>query len=405
MASMDEPESHKPPEVPLGDVFSEIPLFREIQRVLLSGTGPVNWELARQVAIAVASWGTDDPPPTDEDRRGFEDTVRAAELHVAELTGLSAPSEVATIEVLRRSQWVEAAVRGLRELIEPSAARMSESFAKLQQDQLPLELGGQLGGAGAGAGAAALLGPLSALLLGVQTGTVLGTIGQRALGQYDVPLPRPATNVLQFVVPTIARFEEEWSLTPLEFRARVALHEVVHRFEFARPWVRGHLIALVRDYASTLDLDLGGLQERLERMDISDPEALQQLFQSDQGLFGPVMDDEQRLKLARVQSFVAAAEGYGEHVTSTLGSKMLRSERQIVEALRRSREGESDDPVFERLLGIEMKLDQVQQGVRFCETVVEQTDEATLARMWDSAENLPSLPELEEPRLWLARVA
>ena len=35
------------PDMPLSDVFSEIPLFREIQRVLLSSTGPVNWELAR----------------------------------------------------------------------------------------------------------------------------------------------------------------------------------------------------------------------------------------------------------------------------------------------------------------------------------------------------------------------
>ena len=33
------------------------------------------------------------------------------------------------------------------------------------------------------------------------------------------------------------------------------------------------------------------------------------------------------------------------------------------------------------------------------------TREATLARMWDSAEALPSMPELEEPRLWLARSA
>ncbi len=399
MGHVDEPEPPKPPEVPLGDVFSEIPLFREIQRVLLSGTGPVNWELARQVAIAVASWGTDDPPPTDEDRSGFEDTVRAAELHVAELTGLPSPPEVATVEVQRRSQWVEASIRGLRELIEPAATRMSESFSKLQQDQLPAEMGGQF------AGAAAMLGPLSALLLGVQTGTVLGTIGQRALGQYDVALPRPGPGTLQFVVPNIARFEQEWSLPPLEFRARVAVHEVIHHFEFARPWVRGHLVGLVRDYASTLDLDLGGLQERLERMDISDPEALQGLFQSDEGLFGPVMDDEQRLKLARIQSFVIAAEGYGDHVTSQLGARLLGSESQIGEALRRSREGESDDPVFERLLGIEMKRDQYRLGTQFCDTVVELTDEATLARMWDSAENLPSLPELEEPRLWLARAA
>ena len=58
-----------------------------------------------------------------------------------------------------------------------------------------------------------------------------------------------------------------------------------------------------------------------------------------------------------------------------------------------------------RIHGIEMKQDQVRVGLQFCDTAVELTDEATLARMWDVAENLPSLPELEEPRLWLARIA
>jgi uncharacterized protein (DUF2342 family) len=76
---------------------------------------------------------------------------------------------------------------------------------------------------------------------------------------------------------------------------------------------------------------------------------------------------------------------------------------QIEEAMRRYRESEHADPVFERLLGIEMKREQYRLGKRFCDTVVEQSDEATLARMWDSSEALPSLPELDEPRLWLAR--
>ena len=65
--------------------------------------------------------------------------------------------------------------------------------------------------------------------------------------------------------------------------------------------------------------------------------------------------------------------------------------------------GEAGDPIFERLLGIEMKREQYERGRAFCDTVVEQTDEPTLARMWESAEALPSLPEIEEPRLWLAR--
>jgi uncharacterized protein (DUF2342 family) len=81
------------------------------------------------------------------------------------------------------------------------------------------------------------------------------------------------------------------------------------------------------------------------------------------------------------------------------------SKIKTAEAMRRYREGEAGDPVFERLLGIEMKREQYVQGAKFCDTVVELTDEATLASMWDSVEAMPSLPEIEEPRLWLARSA
>lgn len=76
---------------------------------------------------------------------------------------------------------------------------------------------------------------------------------------------------------------------------------------------------------------------------------------------------------------------------------------KTAEAMKRYREGEHGDPVFERLLGVDMKREQYRKGRAFCEVVVEQTDEATLARIWESADAMPSLPELDEPRLWLAR--
>ena len=135
------------------------------------------------------------------------------------------------------------------------------------------------------------------------------------------------------------------------------------------------------------------------------PEALQELMRQGDDLLTPQLDDEQRLQLARVQSFLAAAAGYGEHVGRALGRQMLAAADRIEEAVRRSREGEAGEPVFERLLGVEMAREQYEQGERFCETVVELTDEQTLARMWDSAESLPSRPEIQEPRLWLARIA
>src|SRR5947209_12343482 len=107
-----EHQPDEPPEVPLGDVLGDVPLFREIQRVLLSSSGPINWELARQVGIAMASWGTDDPPPTETDQREIRETVRMAELAVADFTALPFPGHVADVHALRRAQWVEANIDG-----------------------------------------------------------------------------------------------------------------------------------------------------------------------------------------------------------------------------------------------------------------------------------------------------
>ena len=379
-----------------GELFNDVPLFREIQRVLLAGSGPINWELARQVAIASAAWGgRDDPTPTDDDRRGLEDTVRATELHVAELTGLSPPGEIVPVEAIRRAQWVEANIQGLKDLVEPTAVRVAEAFTKAQVEEAPPEQAQMAQG---------VLGQLAPLLLGAQAGVVLGQLAGIAFGQYDVAVPRPGPSRVYFVVPNIAAFENDWSVPAVEFRAWVALHEVAHRFEFARPWAYVHLQELIRDFVSTLDIDVAGLRERLEQLDPSNPEALQGMFQQDQALFGASTDPEQRLKLARIQAFMAASEGFADHVTEVLGRKLLTAYGRIEEALARTREDDTDDTLFERLLGIEMKRERYAQGKAFCDRVVEQTDESTLARMWGSPETLPSMPEIEEPTLWLARI-
>lgn len=107
-------DQKEPNQPEMGDLFADVPLFREIQRVLLSSTGPVNWELARQVGIAAAGLGQDDPAPTDQVQRGFEDTVRVAELQVADFTGLVPPTDVAKVEGVRRAQWVQANIEGLK---------------------------------------------------------------------------------------------------------------------------------------------------------------------------------------------------------------------------------------------------------------------------------------------------
>jgi len=386
------------PGFPFGmdpDALRDAPLFRELQRVMASSSGPINWELARQVGIATALESGPDPEPTDEDRRILGEAVRVAELQVAEFTGLESPAEVATVRAIRRAEWVTANAEGLRGLLEPAAARMGDALDRAMREQMPEEAGPMAG----------LLTQLGPLLQGTQVGQVFGFLATRVLGQYDLAVPREgAAGALLFVVANLAAFEHDWSLDPVEFRTSVALHEVTHRLEFARPWMPGRFRELVDDFLSTLTIDVGAIQERFASLDPTDPEAVQRAFGvEDDAVFGAVLDPEQRIKLGRIQSFMAAAEGYADHVMHTLGGRLLATHAQIQEALKRHREDEATDPVFERLLGVDMKREQYAAGRRFCDTVVEQTDEPTLARMWDSADAMPSLPEIDEPRLWLAR--
>jgi putative hydrolase len=376
------------------EAFADAPLFRELQRVLSSSTGPVNWELARQVGVANAVESGPDPEPTEGDQRMLDEAVRVAELQVGRFTGLAGPADVAQVRAVRRAAWVNANTESLKALLEPAARRLTDAIERSAGEQLPAEAAPMAG----------FLRQLSPILLGAQVGQVLGMLAQRVLGQYDIAVPRSGPGQLLFVVPNLATFERDWSLDPREFRTFVALHEVTHRFEFAQAWVRDHFQALLDDYLSTLTLDIEAMQSRFASIDPADPEALSRLTDDDDGgLFWADLDDEQRLKLGRIQAFMAAAEGYGDHVMQALGSEVLGTYPMIAEAMKRYREGEHGDPVFERLLGVDMKREQYRTGRAFCEVVVEQTDEATLARMWEAPESMPSLPELDEPRLWLAR--
>lgn len=405
----------------VGDLSGDVPLLRELQRVLFSSAGPINWELARQIGIASASWGSDDPQPAASDQPAFADAVRVAELAVTDLTGLAAPAAMAQVRAVRRAQWVEAQTRSLREFLDPVGARMAAVLREAQAEQLGrlgLDTDGDPGAPFAGllgmpavpGGAegmqaiGAIMDRMVPLMLGAQVGVVLGYLGQRVMGQFDLAVPRE-DGALLFVVPNVAAFERDWSLDPMELRQLVAVHEVTHRLAFARPWVRQHVVSLLTDVVEHAEIDLSRFEQGMEGLDMSDPEALSRAFEGVGNVFGESSSDEQRLRVARVQAFVAAAEGFGDHVVETLGRRLLSSYARIDEALRRRREERHSDEAMRRLVGLEIGEERYRLADAFCRRVVEQTDEATLSKMWDGPDSLPSMPELEEPTLWLSRTA
>ena len=76
--------------------------------------------------------------------------------------------------------------------------------------------------------------------------------------------------------------------------------------------------------------------------------------------------------------------------------------REAMERRRRSRS--YPERVLQRLLGLDLKLRQYEEGKAFCDAVVELGGIGALNRVWGSPESLPAPRELREPAAWLERV-
>jgi putative hydrolase len=101
---------------------------------------------------------------------------------------------------------------------------------------------------------------------------------------------------------------------------------------------------------------------------------------------------------------MAVLEGYAEHVMDAVGGDVLEDLPSLRGALdRRRRERSGFLRLLERLIGMDLKLRQYEQGKRFCDAVVARGGIDTLNRAWASPEAMPTLPELDDPVAWIAR--
>jgi uncharacterized protein (DUF2342 family) len=105
------------------DIAGKIPFFTELQKLMSWSCGPVNWDLARQVAIAAAAPG--DAPVSGADE--VRDALRLADLWLEPLTTL--PAGVLTGVAWNRVQWVEQTLKGWAAFCDPVAAKVVAAMA------------------------------------------------------------------------------------------------------------------------------------------------------------------------------------------------------------------------------------------------------------------------------------
>jgi putative hydrolase len=374
-------------------------LFRNLAR-LLTTQGPINWEIARQLARWTATEGETEDNPDPLARVRIEELLRVADLHVSDATGLatSATGGLLSARVVTRSEWAMRTLEAWRPLLEKLAAALGRQSAT---PDTPEELSGDP--------MAKLLGNLpqamTPLLFGMQAGSMVGHLGSRALGQYDLPIPRPVSDELLFVAPTIDTFASEWSLPSDDVRMWVCLHEVAHHAVLSRPHVRSRLEELMSAYVGAFQPDAMGLEDRLTAFDPTDLAALQETFSNPEVLLGEMESQAQAELKVPLQALLSAVVGYVDFVMDSIGRRIIGSYGPLTEALRRRRLEEAQGTGFvARLLGVELTAANYERGASFIKGVFERAGDEGLARLWKSARELPTTAELQAPGLWLARI-
>ena len=374
--------------------FEGLPMFGDLAR-LFSGQGPVNWDVARQTARWLATDGKPEVNVDPLERIRMEELLRVADLQVSEFTGLatSITGGVLSILPVTRGDWAVHTLDAYRSLLERLGRTVAAASSETVEPDPQTQLLGDLGSV------------LAPVLLGVQSGYMVGQIGRQALGQHDPPLPRPAADQLLVVGANVSAFAEEWSLPAEDVRMWVCLSEVTRHTVMGRPHVRARLLSLIESYIDNFEVDPSAVEASISELDPTDPNAFKAVLGNPEVLLGAIQTDAQQTVVERIDAILAAVEGYADHVVDSVGAGLITSYDRITEALQRHRAEAGEGQRFAaRLLGVQLSRRTSERGAAFIDGVVERAGDDGLRRLWQSERDLPTPAEIEAPGLWLARI-
>ncbi len=351
----------------------------------------IDWATAQRVGEFLAG----SPPRGGVRAESVQPLAHDFARRVSDYTGLEVPAVLPALETVDRPVWIAANLSTMRPLLERMTKRLEESSS----DSSKRRQGWALGLPEAARVA-------SGLLLGAQVGALTGMLSQRVLGQYDLALlDASVTPRLLLVAPNLAQAAGSLGVDERELVSWVTIHEVTHAVQFSgAPWLRVHLAGLLEGL-------LDGLQATVslgQLLRLADPgnvrEVVERLRHGE--LLRLTLGEERWQLVESMQATMSLVEGHAEHVMDAVGVDLLPSLPRLRAAMTRRRAARGLPwRVLERLLGLELKLRQYEDGRRFCDAVVAAGGPPALARAWNGPEALPTTAELASPELWLSRMS
>ena len=354
----------------------------------------INWELAASTAARLTPAGP--VLGAAEIGAAVENLRLMADMavpHVHHITGLDAARDLRDSEVLvvDRSSWAKANTQSFAVMLKPAMGKLLEGRGSLSP-----------GAAG-----------VSAAITGSQLGAILAFLSSKVLGQYD-PFSAlaenstaPASGRLLLVAPNIISVERELKVEPADFRLWVCLHEQTHRVQFAAaPWLRHHMLQEIENLSGLL---LGNVDSLMERASAAAKSLKDRAAPGTAPGRGAILDllqnPEEKAALSRLTALMSLLEGHANVVMDAVDDSIVPSVKTIRQRFNaRGQERGMIEKFIRNLLGLDAKMRQYSDGAKFVREVVAAAGMGGFNKVWESADHLPSEPEIHDSRLWLDRM-
>ena len=126
---------------------------------------------------------------------------------------------------------------------------------------------------------------------------------------------------------------------------------------------------------------------------------------ADGGLPALFSSPEQRETLNQISGMMSLLEGHGDVTMDRAGAGLITNAEYFAKTLRaRRNSAKGFSRIFQKVVGLEAKLNQYQAGESFIEKVEEKGGTSLLDRAWERPENLPSMDEIQKPQIWIDRI-
>jgi putative hydrolase len=349
------------------DIFSK--LFE-----LFDQPGPINWKLAAEVARSITGDRVPVEPWVAEE---YRELTRLVEYRLESVAPFRI-TPAADVTPVDSREWAETHLESYGRIVEP--------------------FGDSVAGDGP---AAPLMSQLKPAMIGLQVGSLVGSLSTWAIATFDAGIPPDRPGALSIIAPNVDKLIANTDVDEKEVRLWVVANEVAFRVMSEIPWIQDHLATLVERYAGAVKIDpteLSGLM-----MGGSDPAAIEAAIEDAGGIEKLIGGEEAEPPRRELEAFLGAMTGCGRLLARRSTAELAPDFDTI--STDRDRLRESDLDTTPGLIGVgAVPPEATQLGDAFNQEVERRYGDDALVTLWADPTRMPSAAELRDPTAWAARV-